>query len=109
MRTLLIGPACVLAVLHVACHDAGPTGLPAVPCGEVSTCPNDLPPTQSDTDLCTPQALGVCGSLYQGYHDCYADERVCAFDGTTDVLATELLCQGASDLVGACERANPPD
>jgi hypothetical protein len=73
-----------------------------VSCGQASTCPNDPPATEFEIDQCKSQVAGSCGRAYQAYYDCYADDRVCAFDGTTDVLATEQACQGASAAVSSC-------
>jgi hypothetical protein len=85
----------VVAAL-AACRTSGPGGLAPVPCGEVSTCPSDPPPTEADRDTCAAQIAGPCGKQYQAYHDCYGDERVCAYNGTTDVLATQLACSSDS-------------
>jgi hypothetical protein len=71
-------------------------------CGETSTCPNDPPTTQSDTDECRADLMGACAGQYQAYINCYADERVCAYDGTTDVLATEEACAEEASAVTAC-------
>ena len=98
-------PTVALVALAVACGACGASGSskpPTVPCGEVSTCPNDPPPTQADKDACTVNVSGPCGPYYQAYHDCYGTERVCAFNGTTDVDATQTACEAESLRVGAC-------
>jgi hypothetical protein len=92
----------VAVVCLSACHGAGTIGLAVVPCGEVSTCPNDPPPTQADKDTCTAEAASPCGGEYQTFHDCYGDERVCAYNGTTDVAATQDACDTESEAVYAC-------
>ena len=92
-----------------ACNGGGPGGLAAVPCGEVSTCPNDPTPTQSDTDTCIAEIASACGSAYQAYHDCYGDDRVCAFNGTTDVIATQRACTSEANAVASCLASAAPD
>jgi hypothetical protein len=86
----------------VACHDSGVVSLPGIPCDTASTCPSDMPPTQADIDTCNAALSGPCGRQYQSYHDCYGDERVCAFNGTTDVAATQQACLEEALAVEAC-------
>jgi len=91
-----------VAVLMAACSDAAAPAEASVPCGAASTCPNDPPPSQYDTDMCHAEVGARCGAAVQAYLDCYADMRVCAFDGTTDVVATEQACAAESTAVAAC-------
>jgi hypothetical protein len=91
-----------LVSFSAACRGAANVSLRAVPCGEVSTCPNDPPATQADTDACDAEIAGACSRQYAAYHDCYGDMRVCAFNGTTDVTATQQACIVEALAVEAC-------
>jgi hypothetical protein len=100
------------AVLAIGCSPAPAREPTDVPCGEASTCPNDPSPTQFDLDACHADVGGPCGAFQQAYVDCYSDHRVCAYDGTTDVLATEQACAAESRAIAACGdggRADGPD
>jgi hypothetical protein len=93
----------VAAAFVAACSPAQPTGPTHVACGAASTCPNDPPSTQSDTDECHAELDGACGAAFQAYGDCYGEKRVCAYDGTTDVLATEAACAPEARATGTCD------
>ena len=93
----MVALGCILS-----CSAGGTSRTARVPCGEVSTCPNDAPPNQADKDTCDAQVSEPCGPYYQAYHDCYGNERVCAFNGTTDVIATQQACLAEFEAVTAC-------
>jgi hypothetical protein len=79
-----------------------------VACDAASTCPNDPPPTQADVDECHTEAAGSCAGAVQSYRNCYVAQRVCAYDGTTDVHATEEACGGEATSVYACVDGGQP-
>ena len=108
MKHLFLVAVIVVALLAAGCSVAAPPAKADVPCGAASTCPNDPPETQYDTDACHADVGGRCGAAFQAYHDCYADKRVCAFDDTTDVLATEQACAAESNALAACGDAGTP-
>ena len=92
-----------VAVFVAACSPAQTTDPTRVACGAASTCPNDPPPNQSDTDECHAELEGACGAAFQAYDDCYAENRACAYNGTTDVLATSAACGTEARATGACD------
>jgi len=97
-----------LASLALACDPGVSLAPTVIACDAGSTCPNDPPETQADVDQCRARAGGVCGPAYQAYYDCYAGERVCAYNGTTDVLATEQACAREVNAVAACGDGGGP-
>lgn len=90
------------AILVVACS---PTSSPVVlkaSCDAASICPSDVPETQAEGDACRAALAGPCQGAYQDYIDCYARQRVCAYDGMTDVLATQMACNTERSALSAC-------
>ncbi len=111
LRTRFLARASLVAVLPVGCAAApatDPSSDAGTECSAPSTCPGDPPPTEFDVDTCEDELRGGCGPSYQRYYDCYAGRRVCAYDGTTDVLATQQACAAELEAVIACGDGGAP-
>ncbi len=85
-----------------ACTTGAPGAPGTVACDAASTCPEDPPLTDYQVNTCRDETQGPCGTSYQAYADCYAANRVCAFDGTTDVLLTKQACNVESVVLASC-------
>ncbi len=101
-RALVAAVGVGLGVAAGGCSASGGGGAAHTVCEAGSSCPNDPAPTQFVTDVCGAETAGPCGAAYQAYLDCYAAERVCAYDGTTDVAATRSACQAELNAVASC-------
>jgi hypothetical protein len=103
-RLRLAVPLVVLAgaLPSAACSPASSLATTRVACDAASICPNDPPPTELVIDQCQTGTMGGCAGPYQSYFDCTSDDRVCAYDGTTDVLATQEACASQAAALAAC-------
>lgn len=75
-------------------------------CSRRGKCPNELPPTSSDSMSCNALLNGTCGPQFKAFLQCGYDKELCTAAGGFDLPGTVALCQSEFDATVACQNVS---